>query len=298
MRKLAILLAAALIVPALLLPASNFKLKKNIDVPREQTFKDNIISFGGDVRIDGLFEHSLILIGGTVELQGQVGEDIICIASTVTMGPNALVRGDLYVIGGSLERETGSRVMGEFTYFRFDLKKIETTLIPLLSDGSTLAFFKTLKIIFWFIICLVLFAVVPHKIQLADDIFERTPLKVGLVGIVSIFSFIFLLFVSIILSFVLIGIPLLFILSVGYFVIFVFGRTVFFYYIGGKIAAGLKLNNVMPSLFILFGVIFYGLLKFVPLVGPIILIVVNIFEVGIGVTYLLRNKLRSAVTDS
>ncbi len=292
MKRIIFFLSAISLMPLVLLCSSNYKFKKKLTVPQNETYKDNVISLGGTIDIQGKLEHSLILIGGSIKLDGEVGEDIICFGSQIEIGGKARVNGDLYVIGGKLTKDTSAKLMGDFTYFRFDLKKIESTLIPFLSDGKTFTFFKTIKIILWFIITLIVFAVVPKKIIRAEALLDKNKLKIGAVGLLSLFSFIFLLFVFVLMIFILIGIPLLFALLLLYFATFIFGRTVIFYYIGNKIADGLKLKNIMPALFILFGVIVYGLLKFVPVVGPVILLIINLFEIGIGVGFILRKKLK------
>jgi hypothetical protein len=289
-RKIAFLIAISFI-PSILFCSSNYNFEKNLTIGQNDSYKNNIISFGGDINIKGKLEHSLILIGGSLKFDGEVGEDIICILSEVEIGGNALVRGDLFSIGGMLTKNPTAKLMGDFTYFRFDLKKIESTLIPFLSDAKTFTFFKTIKIILWFIITLIVFAIIPHKIISAGELFEKHKLKIAAVGLLSLFSFIFLLFVFILMFFILIGIPLLFALLLLYFAAFIFGRTVIFYYIGNKITGSLNLKNTMPALFILLGVIFYGLLKFVPVVGPVILLILNLFEIGIGVGFILRKRL-------
>jgi hypothetical protein len=297
MKKIIFFLSAISLIPVVLLCSSNYKFEKNVTVPQNEIFSDNVISFGGTIDIKGKLEHSLILIGGSLTLDGEVGEDIICFGSRIEIGGKARVQGDLYAIGGKLTKETTAKLMGDFTYFRFDLKKIESTVIPFLSDARTFTFFKIIKIILWFIITLIVFAVVPQKIIGADALFDKHKLKIGTVGLLSLFSFIFLLFVFILMFFILIGIPLLFALLLIYFAIFIFGRTVIFYYIGNKIADGLKLKNIMPALFILFGWVVYGLLKFVPVVGPVILLIINLFEIGIGVGFILRKKLKLVEED-
>jgi hypothetical protein len=77
-----------------------------------------------------------------------------------------------------------------------------------------------------------------------------------------------------------------------YLITFVFGRTVIFYYIGIKLSRLFKFKNITPAIFIMIGAIFYALLKFLPILGPILLIALNIFELGIGVSYFLRKKLK------
>lgn len=291
MKRIVFLLSAISLIPAVLLCSSNYKIEKNLTVPQNETYTNNIISFGGKIDIKGKIEHSLILLGGSLKLDGEVGEEIICISAKVEIGENAVVKGDVFLIGGELTKNPNAKLMGDFTSFRFDLKKIESTLLPFLEDARTFTFFKTIKIILWFIITLIVFAVVPRKINSAESLFKKHILKIGGVGLLSLFSFIFLLFVFIIMMFILIGIPLLFVLLLSYFFTFIFGRTVIFYYIGNKIASVLKLKHVIPSLFILFGVIFYGLLNFLPVVGPVILLIINVFEIGIGVGFIFRKKL-------
>lgn len=276
----------------MLLPASDYKMQKNVTILGDQTFPQSIISFRGKLDIKGTVKESVILLGGQLNLDGVVEEDVICFAADVKIGENAHIKRDLFVIGGTLDRDPAAKVNGEYFYFKFDLKKLENSIIPILADSKTFSLFKAIRIILWFIIALIVFALVPKKINAAEEIFDNHRLKIGAVGFLSLFSFIFLVFISIILSFIVIGIPIFIFLVVLYFVTYVFGRTVMFYYIGIKLSHLVKLKNIAPALFILVGVIFYALLKLLPYVGPVLLIILNIFELGIGVSYFLRKKLK------
>lgn len=276
----------------MILPASDYKMQKDITITGDQTFDRSIVSFKGKLVIKGTVKESVILVGGQLTLDGVIEEDVICFASDVKIGENAHIKRDLFVIGGTLDRNAAAKVDGEYFFFKFDLKKLENSLIPILSDTRTFSLFKAIRIILWFIIALIVFAIVPKKINAAEEIFDNHRLKIGTVGLLSLFSFIFLVFISIILSFIVIGIPIFILLVLLYLVTYVFGRTVMFYYIGIKLAHLVKLKNIAPALFILVGVIFYALLKMLPFVGPILLIVLNIFELGIGVSYFLRKRLK------
>jgi hypothetical protein len=298
MKKLSILLLWGFIFiisstgPGSFCYASNFKMVKNLSVSMQDSYPDSVMSWGGTVDIDGTLKGSIILFGGRLELDGVVEEDVICVSSSIRMGEQALIKGDLFVIGGKLDRHPKSTVNGEYFHFKFDLKKIESTLIPLFSDSKSVTFFKVIKIILWFIITLLVFAVVPKKINHAREIFETNILKVGALGILSFLTFIFLLIAFFIMSLIIIGIPLLLLLVLLYFVANIFGRTVIFYFIGIKSSKLLKLKNVPPALFIVLGVAVYSILKFIPFVGPLILILMNLFEVGIGVGFFFRKKLK------
>jgi hypothetical protein len=291
-KLLLFLVLQILIVSGFLFPLSDVKMEKNLTVPENETYPHSVLSFKGKLDIKGNVKESVFLVGGRLTLDGQVEEDVICIASKVTIGKNALIKRDLFVIGGTMERATGAEVQGELFYVKFDLKKIENTLIPILSDARTISFLKAVRIILWFIIALVVFAVVPKRVNAAEEILNKHRMKIGTVGLLSLFAFIFLVFIFIILSFVIIGIPLLILLLLLYFVIYIFGRTVMFYYIGIKLSQLLKFKNITPAVFIMIGVIFYALMKFLPIVGAVVLIVLNIFELGIGVSYFLRKKFK------
>ncbi|MCX6578867.1 MAG: hypothetical protein NT166_01630 [Candidatus Aminicenantes bacterium] len=292
MKKLILLLVIEiLIVTGLLFPASDFKLEKDVTLPENETCSHSIISLNGRLDIKGSVKESVLLVGGSLTLDGVVAEDVICFASRVTIGKNAVIKRDLFIIGGALEKDPGAKVEGEYFYFKFDLKRIENTIIPILSDSRTISFFKAVNIILWFIIALIVFAMVPQRINRAEEIFEAHRLKIGVIGLLALFCFIFLLFISIILSFVIIGIPLFIALILFCFITYVFGRTVMFYFIGIKLTHLVKLKTIPPAVFILVGVIFYALLKFLPILGPVLLVVLNIFEFGIGVGYFFRKRL-------
>jgi hypothetical protein len=106
------------------------------------------------------------------------------------------------------------------------------------------------------------------------------------------FAFIFFLVFFIILSFLIIGIPLLFVLIVFYFIVLILGRTAMFFWIGNAISRTLGLKGMTPAIYILFGAVLYGLLKFLPYLGPFALAVLNIFELGIGICFFLGRRIQ------
>jgi len=292
MKRIVTLLIGLMVIPGVLFSDSNYKMLKNLSVPADQSFAGSVISWGGTLGVEGMVKGSIILIGGRLELSGQVEEDVICVAAAIDIGQTALIKGDLYVIGGTLNRHHQSTVGGEYFNVKFDLKKIESTLIPILSGSQTVGFIKAIKIILWFIIALIVFAVVPGKVINAREIFDKHIMKTLAIGILSMITFLFLFFMFLILSLVIIGLPFLFALVLLYFTVCLFGRTVMFYFIGTTVSRRLQLKGITPALFIVMGTVFYALLKFLPLLGPVLLLIMSIFEVGIGVGFLLKRKLR------
>lgn len=291
MKRSFIFLISLFILSISFIYSSDFKVKKDLILQENEVFDDNIISIGGNIDIKGKVNKSIIIIGGKLRLFGHIEEDLICISSDVKIYKNAFIKGDLFVIGGKLEKDPEMRLQGEYSHFKFNLKKIETTLLPIISDSQSMTFFKAAKIILWLILALIIFAIIPKKINHAEEIFEKNMLRIGITGILSILAFILLFLIFIILSFVIIGIPLLFILILFYFVLIMFGRTVLLYFIGIKILKTVNIKNVTPALFIFVGISFYLMLKFLPVFGPILLIIFNMFEIGIGMSFLFRKKI-------
>ena len=178
--------------------ASDFKVQKDLKVKDTEVINYSVVSFGGTIEVDGKIEGSIILMGGNLVLNGTVDEDVVCFASKVKTGPETIIKGDFIAIGGQLDENTKNIVNGEYFYFKFNLKEIENTLIPILSDTKTITFLRAVKIILWFVIALVVLAVVPKKITLAERIFEPNILKIGAIGIFSVFSALSLLLIFII----------------------------------------------------------------------------------------------------
>ena len=258
-----------------------------------QIHAKSITSLGGSIEILGKIEESVYMIGGRLVVSGEIGQDVICIGSTVEIMENALIRKDLIVIGGKLNKSVKSKINGEFFYIRTrdDLKKMAQTLLPFFPGGADVSFFKIIKIVFWLILSLVMLAVFPAGIIEACNLLENAPGRVSVIGIVSLLLFIVLLLAFVVLSLILIGIPLMLILIVGYFAVLVFGRAVVFYFLGRKIAAVLNRKSLNPAFFLLIGVLVYGAFKFIPFVGVLFLVLMDIFVIGIGVGYFFRRKL-------
>lgn len=297
MKRLLLILSCVFLCAHLVFAVADFKMKKNLTVNDGQSYSYSTMSVGGTISIapKGKVNGSIIVINGTLKLDGEVVEDVIGVGSTITLGENAFVHGDLYLIGGMInppdKMTVEKKVKGEYLNLKLDLKKIESTLMPIISDSQSLAFFKILKIVFWAILALIVLAIVPRKIVQAQDILEMHLLKTSFIGLVSLFACVFMLFVFVILSIVIVGIPFLIALVVAYLGLYIFGRTVLFYFIGKKLTQQFRLKTITPAWFIIIGVGAYAILKFIPIFGPLLLICMNIFEIGIGVGFLFRKKL-------
>ncbi len=80
--------------------------------------QDNIISFGGNVVVEGRIKDSIITFGGSVTLSGEVGDSVVGFGTFITLRSSAVVKGDVATIGGRLEKEPGCAISGDTVYFK------------------------------------------------------------------------------------------------------------------------------------------------------------------------------------
>ena len=118
---------------------------------------------------------------------------------------------------------------------------------------------------------------------------RQSPLRQLGRGLLTLLAFLLLLLCFLLLSFVLIGIPLLIALMAAYFLLLIFGRAAVLYFIGERLAGVLKLR-ANATLFIFLGTAVYALLKFTPLAGVWLLLILDLFSLGVGASYILRRR--------
>lgn len=287
MKKYALLLIF-LVAGGLLLGAAG---SKEITVARGETRRTAINAFNARLAIHGKMEESVFLMGGSLLLDGEVSGDVICIGARVEIAATALVGRDLIVIGGRLDKAEQSRVNGEIYNIRTsqDLKKIAGSLLPLLPESGDMSFFKVVKLFFWLILSLLTLAIFPVQVGQAAAMLPEAPLRHLGRGLLALLLFVLLLFAFLLLSFILIGIPLLILLMAAYFLVLIFGRAAVFYFIGERAVRRLRLK-ANPALYIFLGVAAYAVFKFIPYLGGVLLVILDLLATGVGVGFFLRRR--------
>jgi hypothetical protein len=74
---------------------------------------EDVVVFGGPVRILGEVLGDVSSIGGPVTIEGKVGGSVSAVGNTVRLGPKAVVEGEITSVWGRVERAPGSRVGGK-----------------------------------------------------------------------------------------------------------------------------------------------------------------------------------------
>lgn len=271
------------------LPAhgQGFIFKKDITVESDETL-DNVMSWGGEIRVAGNVKDSVINFGGTIIIEGEVGKTVVGFGSEIILKSTARISGDVVSLGGTLKKDPGSIIEGDTIYFSTSdevakfLKEgfvgvFGFSLLPLL------LIFKLVTLVIWFILAIIMVAIFPRQINFASQQIRTSFWPVFGTGILSIVIFTGLILFSVLLCFILIGIPILLALIAVGVVIKIFGRVVVFYFMGDWILKAFGSKQVSGLLAILLGLFMFGLIGFIPILGSILSFVLSIIGWGVAI---------------
>lgn len=234
--------------------------------------RDNVVSFGGDIDVQGKVRKSVLAFGGSITISGEVGDAVVGFGSRITLKETAVVKGDLVVLGGSIEKAPGSRVDGDTVNF-----KSSELFSKLFGEGfkgffalslwPIILIFKLVNLIVWLLLAMIVSATLSKQVTFASDQVRKAFWPTFGVGLAAQFLFVIAILVGAILCFVLIGIPIVMGLAMGGFVIKVFGRVVIFFLIGESLLRALHKQTITPLGAALLGALVVGMVGFVPLLG-------------------------------
>jgi hypothetical protein len=276
------------------LQGQGFIFKKDIVVEEGET-QDNIISLGGEIRIEGTVTDSVINFGGTIIIEGEVEKTVVGFGSDIILKSTARIQGDVLSLGGTLDKDPGAIIKGDTVYF-----STSDEVSKLLKGGFAgvfgfsvlplLIIFRLITLVIWFILAIILVAIFPKQISFASNQIRTSFWPIFGTGILSIIIFTGLIIFSVFLCFILIGIPILLALAAIGIVIKIFGRVVIFYFLGDWIFKAFGGKQASGLLAVILGLLLFGLLGFIPVIGSLFSFVLSI--IGWGVV--IRTKFGSA----
>ena len=267
------------------LQGQGFVFKKDIVVKEGET-QDNIISWGGEIRIEGTVTDSVINFGGTIIIEGEVEKTVLGFGSDIILKSTARIEGDVLSLGGTLDKDPEAIIEGDTVYFSTSdevskfLKEgfagvFGFSLLPLL------IIFRLITLVIWFILAIILVAIFSKQISFASNQIRTSFWPIFGTGILSIIIFTGLIIFSVFLCFILIGIPILLALAAIGIVIKIFGRVVIFYFLGGWIFKAFGGKQASGLLTVILGLLLFGLLGFIPVIGALFSFVLSIIGWGV-----------------
>ena len=287
----------ALLVLALLLglgaplhARQGITIQRNVTVLAAES-QDNIFTIGGNavVEADGKVLQSVIAFGGTITIAGEVGKDVVGIGSRVVIKSTAVVKGDVVSIGGTLEKEPGCAIqgdtvvvagseIGEKIFGGSFLKGIfSLSLIPFLLVLKLIAFFL------WLMVALFGAGLFPKPVARAGEELRKSFGLALAIGLLAHIVFAGMIIFAALLSIILIGIPVLLALLAAGLAIKLFGRLVVFYFFGESILRAFGSRRITPMGAVLAGLGIVTLVGFLPVLGFLFGLVINMVGWGIAI---------------
>lgn len=252
-----------------------FAMGGRIHVAEGEVAREEIVLFGGSVVVDGEARRDVVVIGGSLEINGTAA-DVVNIGGAMRVGPDARIRGDLVNVGGRLDRSPGAEIEGEvvnvgFAGFRG---------VPWGDFGWTWGHWwgispfrvvtRTTQLVYWLLLAVLAVALAGDRISSASHAVAREPLRVGVIGLVGFFSLILLTVVFVLLSVVLIGIPFLIAILLGWWLAYIFGMVSVFQLVGQKLAAALGKRDASQLGLVLGGGLVLCVFHYFPWVGTLV----------------------------
>jgi hypothetical protein len=124
-------------------------------------------------------------------------------------------------------------------------------------------------------------AIFPKQISFASNQIRTSFWSIFGTGILSIIIFTGLIIFSVFLCFILIGIPILLVLAAVGIVIKIFGRVVIFHFLGDWIFKAFGGKQASGLLAVILGLLLFGLLGFIPVIGSLFSFVLSIIGWGV-----------------
>ena len=284
-KKITCLVFLFLFIGLIPLHGQGLVFKKDIVVEKGETL-DNVISWGGEIRIEGTVTDSVINFGGTIVISGEVGETVVGFGSDIRLHASARIQGDVLSLGGTLDKDPGSVIEGDTVYFGTSeefsnfLKEgfagiLGFSLLPLL------LIFKLITLVIWFILAIILVSIFPKQISFASGQIRTSFWPIFATGILSIIIFTGLIIFAVFLCFILIGIPILLALIAIGFVIKIFGRVVVFYFLGDWLYKAFGGKQASGLIAVLIGLLLFGFIGLIPVIGSLFSFVLSIIGWGV-----------------
>lgn len=195
--------------------------------PRTRSTSGDIVRLGSNVTVerDQFVDGDVVSFGGDIEINGHVKGNVSAMGGDLTLSSSARVDGDVVCVGGTLREEHGSRVGGQrVTAPRTPGAKLFFPMLAVVGTGVQMLV-HAMGLLFMLAIAWLIVKLAPSRTQHAVDLIHREPGSAFVVGLLIwallIPSVIALALVIALLCITIIGIPLAAAVALAYCAFFV-----------------------------------------------------------------------------
>jgi uncharacterized RDD family membrane protein YckC len=255
-------------------------------VLKEDEVAADVVVVFGNATIKGRVSGDLVVIAGSTKVLGTVEGDLVNILGSATLGPDAKMRRDVVVVGGTLTREPGATIGGTPTV---------VSTLGIFPNFEWLKSYAVHGIMFarpiapqvgwvWVVvgICLLIYLLIailfPRPIQACVDTLEKRPIGSFFMGILL---FVLLAPLTFLLAVSIVGIPVIPFLFCAMIVAFLFGKVSVYRFAGTQVGRQFNLATLqLPLVAFLIGALIFCLLYMIPVLGFLVWCAIIPFGMG------------------
>jgi len=245
----------------------------------------NVVALNSRVVIEGQVRENVVAFSGEVLVSGEVGKSVVCFGSRVVIKSTAVISEDLVVLGGSLEKEPGCSIGQDTVFIPTGAKFTREVFLKgiFFQLGTIILALKLISLFFGLLLTIFVAGLFPRQVYFAAGKIRADFWPLLGIGFLAMILYAGLIMLSALLIFVIIGIPLLFLLLVTGIVLKVFGGTAFSYFFGESFLRALGVKK-MPSIIwtAVIGVILVAFLGLIPVAGLVFSLVVSLVGWGVA----------------
>lgn len=216
---------------------------------------------GGSILVQGDVGRNLTVAGGDVSIDGKIGGNAVIRATSLTVGPDAVIKGNLTYDGENRPSiRPGAKIMGKTVYHHLSMARTHTSGAWNFA-GWLLSLFAAL------LVGLIVTAIAPRSADETADKVLMMPIHSVLIGFIVL---VMVPIASIVLMLTVIGIPLGLITLIAYLISLYVGPIFVGLAIGRSIFRGQHRPNGRLYLDLIVGLVILWLLCALPVIGGLI----------------------------
>ena len=246
---------------------------------------DAVVVFG-NATIKGRVAGDLVVIAGSAKVLGTVEGDLVTILGSATLGPEAKMKHDVVVVGGTLTREPGAKIdgtptvvstLGIFPNFEW-LKSYAVHGLMMARPIAPQVGWVWGVVGICLLIYLLIAILFPRPIQACVDTLEKRPVGSFFMGILL---FVLLAPLTFLLAVSIVGIVVIPFLFCAMIVAFLFGKVSVYRFAGAQLGRQFNLATFqLPLVAFLIGALIFCLLYMIPVLGFLVWCAIIPFGMG------------------
>ena len=252
----------------------------------DEVMTADVVVVSGNATIHGHVRGNLFVIAGSAKVEGRVDGNLAVVLGSATLGPNAKIRRNVHIVGGTLTKEPGANVGGKSRVFStlgifsdFDWLKSYALHGLMMARPIAPQVGWVWGVVGIFLLIYLLIAVLfPRPIQACVDTLEKRPVGSFFMGILL---FVLLAPLTFLLAVSIVGIVVIPFLFCAMIIAFLFGKVSVYRFAGAQLGRQFNLATFqLPLVALLIGALIFCLLYMIPVLGFLVWCAIIPFGMG------------------